>query len=547
MTRSLLLVLTIPCLTLGAVRFEPSSNAVEAQEFVEIVVHSAKSAQNPFQRFALRGTLRTPDAAALSVDGFCDSPDGSLHRIRFLAVKPGSYSYDLQFEQGTEKAIYSGTFTAKPSRRKGLVAVDRENPFHFVWSGTGEHYFWNGLTTYALLGWKDDNYIGEIIQRAARLKINRLRMTLIGPRVADASRWYEPVRPSDQFQFLFGPWPAGEPGNVHAPKWDVSRFDTAYFRKVEKALLKAREANVVISVVFFLDGEDEGADPFGKAAMFGDDARRYYRYVNARFGAYTSVSWDVTNEWHLFRNAWWVEQFGSYLKSIDPYHHLLSTHGRGDFPWSLSQWPDMALYQIWDESGGYEAMLKRRQAQLATGHPFPQINEEYGYEDHYPVKWGGNRRPPARSADNRRRLAWEITMAGCYQTTGEKANRNGDGQGPPTPGGWINGGFDDSMHMLEGYRRMVEFFEAFPYWRLQPVQRDGAPARLLAEPGVRYVVYLPEGGKDRVVLAAGRYRVRSYDPRSGEWKDAGIAGGGDWATPESVAGGDVVYLLGKSE
>jgi hypothetical protein len=543
------IVLLNVSLAFSAVKFVPVSGNIDTQEFVEVEVRSEPSASNPFTSFALRGALRTPDGKTLAVDGFCDAPDGSVHRIRFLAVRPGAYSYELQFDNGREKGAYRGSFNANASRRKGLLAVDAEHPFHFLWSGTGGRYFWNGLTTYALLGWKNDDYIGEIVDRAAAYKVNRLRVSLIGPRVADASRWYEPVKPSEQFRFLFGPWPAADPQNVSNPKWDVSRFDTVFFGKAEKAIRKARERDVIISVIFFLDGADAGADPFGKAGMFGDDIRRYYRYVNARLGAYTNVTWDVTNEWHLFRNAWWVEQMGTYLKSIDPYKHLISTHGRGDFPWELSQWPDFALYQIWDEAGGYEPMLKRRQAQLATGHPFPQINEEYGYEDHYPVKWGGNRRPPARSADNRRRLAWEITMAGCYQTTGEKANRNGDGNAPATPGGWINGGFDDSMRMLDGYRKMVEFFESMPYWKLQPVSpasaaKPDAP-RVLAEPGVRYVVYLPAGGQHALPLQPGSYRARRYDPRAGTWSNLGEVQGGEWTTPAAPVGSDVAYVVEK--
>lgn len=324
--------------------------------------------------------------------------------------------------------------------------------------------------------------------------------------------------------------------NISNPNWDVTRFDPAFFNKGERAIRAARERDIIISVVFFLDGEDAGADAFGKGRLFGDDARPYYRYVNARFGAYSNVTWDVTNEWHLFRNAWWVEQMGTYLRGIDPYHHLISTHGRGDFPWALSQWPDFALYQLWDESGRHEPMRKRRESNSQRGIPIPQINEEYGYEDTYPEKWGGNRRPPSRNADWRRRLAWEIAMAGCYQTTGENANRNGDGKNPATPGGWISGGFDDSMHMLEGYRHMVDFFESLPYWKL-----EAASPHVLAESGVRYVVYLPAGGQVNLVLSPGRYRVRRFEPLSGHWTDAGSAEGGDWTTPESPVGPDVVY------
>ena len=178
------------------------------------------------------------------------------------------------------------------------------------------------------------------------------------------------------------------------------------------------------------------------------------------------------------------------------------------------------MFQIWDEEGGYGPMLKRRAAQAATGRPMPQINEEYGYEDHYPVKWGGNRRPPSRSADNRRRLAWEISMAGCYQTTGERANR-GDGNAPPTPGGWLNGGFDDSMIMLEGYAHMVAFFNSFEYWKLEPVPAaaSGGPL-VLAEHGRRYVLYYPKSTAGDVALEPGAYRLRWFNPRTGKWVEA---------------------------
>lgn len=301
--------------------------------------------------------------------------------------------------------------------------------------------------------------------------------------------------------------------------------------------------DIVVSVIFFLDGEDAGADPFGKANRFGPDEKRYYRYAVSRLAAYSNVMWDVTNEWHLFRDAWWVERMGDYIKSLDPYYHLASCHGRGEFPWMVSSWADFAMFQLWDEAGGYSEMLKRRRAQAETGRTIPQVNEEYGYEDHYPVKWGGNRRrPPARSADKRRRMAWEITMAGCYQTTGERAN-GGDGTPPATPGGWINGGFDGSMKMLEGYARLVKFFTSFDYWKLEPAPRD---AMVLAEPGRRYVAYLPQGGAAELELASGVYHARSYNPRTGVFSEAGQAesrAGQRWRSPIAADTADWVLLL----
>jgi len=147
--------------------------------------------------------------------------------------------------------------------------------------------------------------------------------------------------------------------------------------------------------------------------------------------------WDVSNEYRLFRDDDWAEKMGTFVKQCDPYDHLTSTHGHGDFRFRQSPWADLAMFQSWDEHGGYDYMLKNRIEQEQTGRVIPQVNEEYGYEDHYPQGWGENRKAPARSAETRARIAWEIYLAGGYQTTGERADR-GTGWGPDTGGGWIN-------------------------------------------------------------------------------------------------------------
>jgi hypothetical protein len=543
--RPILALLAYSTCALSAPQFSLSSDTVESNEFVEVTVRTQPAEGNPFTDASLTGEFGLSGEAPSAVTGFCDSPDGSVFRIRFLATRPGDYRYTVAFHTSAGDTKSQGTFRAMSSRRRGLVRVDPAYPGHFLWEGTGEHYYWNGLTTYALMGWQDEEYIHAIIDRAARLKVNRLRVTLNGPRVPDASRWYEPVKPSEKFRFLFGSWVSANPENIGNPGWDVTRYDVAYWQKFERVIRYARERDVAISVIFFLDGADAGADPFGKANRFSDDEKRYYHYGVSRLAAYSNVMWDITNEWHLFRDAWWVERMGTYVKSIDPYKHLASCHGRGDFPWKLSEWANFAMFQLWDEEGAYGPMLKRRQAQAETGRPMPQVNEEYGYEDHYPVKWGGNRRPPARSADNRRRQAWEIAMAGCYQTTGERANR-GDGEPPATPGGWINGGFDDSMKMLEGYARMVEFFTGFDYWKLEPAPEAATGGVLvLAEPGQRTVVYYPKAAAGELALAPGEYRARWFNPRSGEWSDvpAVSADGHPWRYPESPGEGDWVLLI----
>jgi hypothetical protein len=433
--------------------------------------------------------------------------------------------------------------------RRGPVRVDREFPWHFVWEGTGERYFWNGTTAYLLAGW-DDETIAASIDRLARLKVNRIRVAL-AMRVADGRAWFENVFPTPRFSMRLGPWIAARPESLESPGFDPTRFDVGYWRKFERLVDRARARDVVVSVVFYVDGARAGTEPFGRDGAGGADEKRYYAYAVARLGAFSNVMWDVANEYRFFRDEAWAQAMGSFLHEIDPYRHLTSIHGFEDFRFRTSPWADFAMYQSWDECGGNAFMVAARQVQAATGRPIPQVNEEYGYEDHYPP-WGcGVRQPPGRSADTRRRLAWEITMAGGYQTTGERADR-GTGWGPDSGGGWVNGRGDDTMTMLQAYGHMVDFFTGFDWWRLEPANALVSHSQLcLAEPGRRYVVYLRWPVPPTTLnVEPGTYRARWFDPRTGAWTEIGtVRAEGTWAMPArpAPADGDWVALLERTE
>jgi len=164
-------------------------------------------------------------------------------------------------------------------------------------------------------------------------------------------------------------------------------------------------------------------------------------------------------------------------------------------------------------------MLENRRKQQKTGRPMPQVNEEYGYEDHYPT-WGGGRKAPARSAENRQRLAWGMYMAGGYQTTGERAD-TGTGWGPDTGGGWINGRGDDSMVMLEGYGHIVDFFTSLPWWRLEP-DNDFFETRAtsVVDTDLTHVVYTRDGqGKAVLYIDSQPISTRHVAGDPSNWED----------------------------
>ncbi|UCG56698.1 MAG: DUF4038 domain-containing protein [Phycisphaerales bacterium] len=483
----------------AGLEFVQSKSAVDAHDFVEVTLRVEQpDAENPFTDVTVQGWFTHEGGQRAQVDGFCDSPDGSVFRTRFMPTRAGSYDYAVTYRHGSNETTHTGRFIARDGGRRGLVRVDSDHPWHFVWEGTGEHYFWNGTTTYWLLGWDDEN-IRSNIDRLHRLKVNRLRTAMCG-RVKNGRAWFENVFPTDKFRFILNPWIAKRPDSVEDPGFDVTRFNIPHWQKIERMLRHARDRDMMISIIFYVDGARPGVDPFGKARMGQQDEQRYYRYAVARLAAFSNVMWDVTNEYHLFRDEAWANRMGTFIKECDPYDHLMSVHGHGQFPFRTSLWADFAMYQQWDESGGYQFMLANRRKQAQTGRPVPQVNEEYGYEDHYPT-WGGNRKAPARSADNRRRLAWGMYMAGGYQTTGERAD-TGTGWGPDTGGGWINGRGDESMVMLKGYGHIVDFFTSVPWWKLEPSNEFFEVARLTSvRPELMHVMYTRDKtGKAKIYL-----------------------------------------------
>ncbi len=439
------------------------SAPVAAYDFAEVTLNvTGSEAKNPFTDAAVTGSFGLKGAAPLAVDGFCDSADGSVFRIRFMPAKPGTYEYQIKYREGSFEQTLTGSFTATDEKRKGIVRIDPEYPAHFQFEGSKERFFWNGTTAYWLAGW-DDETIRDSLDRLDQAKVTRVRAALSG-RVKDGNAWFEPVVPSEKFSFLLNPWVAAQPDSVEQPGFDVTRFNPAYWQKWERLLAHARSKDMAVSVIFYVDGSRPGVDPFGKAGMGGPDEQRFYRYAVARLGAFANVMWDLANEYRLFRDEAWAEKMGTFVKQCDPYDHLTSVHGHDDFRFRRSRWADFALYQSWDEHGGYDFMLRNRQEQEKTDRTMPQVNEEYGYEDHYPQGWGENRVAPARSAETRARLAWEIYLAGGYQTTGERANSE-------TGGGWLNGRGDESMTMLELYGHIYDFFTGIRWWELQPETR----------------------------------------------------------------------------
>jgi Protein of unknown function (DUF4038)/Domain of unknown function (DUF5060) len=486
---------------------------------------SSPDAANPFTDVSFEGDFSIPAAGkSWHVSGFCDAPDGSSYRIRFMPAIPGTYSFSMVYSEGAFSKSFRGEFQATPSHRRGPLRIDPQYPWHFVWEGTGEHYFLNGTTAYWLLGWKDDRIVQYSVERLHRLKVNRLRVTLAGR----TNVFYgEPIMQSDNFTMDLAAWPAQDSHDFLHPGFDYSRFNLPHWRRFESMLQFARDRDMIISIV--LDMNDSRIHP----ASGSEDERRFLRYAVARFASFSNITWDLGDDLDRFRDDSWTHDTGTFLVQLDPYHHLATSHpvdvvvdGNSVHQDRGSAWFGFTSYQEWSRNQ-HALMLQSRKFQEQTDRVIPQTNEEYGYEDHYPL-WA---LPNQESADSLRRAAWDIVMAGGYQTAGESARR-GTNVWPDTGGGWVNGRGDDTMTMFLGYGHLVDFMTSFEWWKTNPHDELVDHGNYcLADPGRIYAIYLPQGGRFTLELLQGSYSFEWFSPLTGERIAGQDATGPSWSSP----------------
>jgi hypothetical protein len=520
----------------AGVTFTQPPAQVDRYNFVEVAANvGSPTARNCFTDASLTGTLETTDGAHhWNVEGFCDAADGSVFRIRFMPPAAGSYKYSVTYKQGRYAQSASGQFEAIEAHRRGILAGDPQYPWHFIWQGTGEHYFFNGTTAYWLVNWRDEHVIRFSIDRLHRLKVNRIRVTIAG---REASTFFgEPVMDGPNFTVLTAAWVAQSADDPLHPGFDYTRYNLAYWQRFDRMLKFARERDMVISLV--LDMGDSKVHP----EAGGEDERRFIRYAIDRFGAFSNITWDLGDDLDVYRDVKWTHDTGMYIQERDPWKHLETSHPAksNDHQDRASSWFGFTSYQEWGRDQ-HNLMLASRKLQEKTGRIIPQTNEEYGYEDHYP-HWA---LPGSDSADVLRRTAWDIVMAGAYQTAGETVRR-GVNVGADMGGGWFNGRGDDTMTMFLGYGHMVDFFTGFEWWKTNPhdeLVNNGNYC--LADPGKTYAVYLPKGGQVAVQLEPGRYRAFWFSAVTGERIDLPPVEGPVWNSPAPPDANDWAILLEK--
>jgi len=255
---------------------------------------------NPFVDVSLSSTFRQ-GTKIVEAGGFYDG-DG-IYRIRFMPGLPGEWRYSTK-SNAPELDGKTGAFVAGTpvTSNHGPVAV--ANTFHFAYAD-GTPYKQIGTTCYAWIH-QPDARCDRTVKTLAASPFNKIRMAIF----PDEDVSTVPIYP------FAGVAPHG---------WDFTRFNPAFFRRLERRIGQLRDLGIQADIILF-HPYDKGRWGFDNMAPGVDD--RYVRYVVARLAAYRNVWWSMANEYDLIK-AKTEKDFDRLFQIVqanDPYGHLRSIH-----------------------------------------------------------------------------------------------------------------------------------------------------------------------------------------------------------------------------
>lgn len=344
---------------------------------------------------------------------------------------------------------------------------------------------------------------------------------------------------------LISPWArSGKPGYIHGRnKFDLSRWDAAYFSRLKDFLSQADRRGIVVEINLFTPmykqpqwdyspmntrNNINGIGRVGMHAVYTLDREpellriqeAMTRKIVTELNAFDNLFYEVMNEpyfggvtqaWHDRITAVIVETEASL-----PKRHLVS--------WNVAN----KHKKVQDPHAGISVF------NFHYASPPTAVTENYALNK--PI--GLNETGFHGHADTHyRQEAWSFMLAGgALYNHLDYSFGVGHEDGSLVPGGSTPGGGG------AGYRRQVKFLkdfvESFDFVRMKPARelmRDlpaGAAWQVLLEPGKQVAAYLlhAEGRTARLELLPGAYRAEWLDPVAGRAFETTRFehAGGDW-------------------
>jgi Protein of unknown function (DUF4038)/Domain of unknown function (DUF5060) len=450
--------------------------------------YQAQASGNPFD-VELAGDFIGPGGVRLSVPGFYDG--NGVWKIRFSPTSLGTWSLRTRSSLPALNGRAESGIECQPNTHAtihGGLRVDPLHPHHFVYQD-GTRYFLAGYEADFL--WSVDmldpqrRVMHTLIDQMASRGFNHVLVNIY----AHDTTWAS----GKSCQWDYGP-PAMYAWEGTNEKPDHSRLNTKFFQLYDVMMNALRDKGIVAHIMVKVYNKQVNWPPPGSV-----DEERYFKYVTARYQAYSNVVWDFAKESYNEKDKTLQKRLTDLIRSTDAYGRLLTAHDNDTYDWNpeLNSNTDFRTDQqhtSWVEAIAFDRTLRN----------WPVVNAETGgYErgvDDLPtynqiIEW-----------QEVLRRAYLVYLAGGYHvyyynnTAWDVIKPE-----PESPG-------------VARFQQLNETLSTLPYWRMEPANELAFGGTCLAIPGEVYACYsdtpsegfnTPPGGRGAPGAAGGPATARS--------------------------------------
>ncbi len=476
---------------------------------------------NPFTDVELRLEVVAPEGRQKGKEfrwfGFYDgdgkgNQEGNTWKFRILFDQPGKWQVRAGFyEPGPGELIgQTKTFTYQVSREKykgenGHVRIAKENPSRFEYDdGTPWIPFpihsstLIDMDTSSAYRWIDKHKEAGVDALTVRFHAEGQKFGFI------EKSHYHFLSPEGKRVFK---WPESNNGSVDADTlFDYSRFDVQSWQHNEKIIEYARDRDVNLSIWFGISGinrqyKSYGPKDYPNDTTLGEQQKLFIKYFLARWAPYINWwHWTIDSEYEETGQGSRarVRTYASYMRELNPWKTLLTTHVLRD--WSLKLAPEFDF-----------ATLQRRVIDSDVGvvdcASFITQNNMYNM----PV-YNSEGVWVLETANRTRMATLAHLFAGGYSHVAHFGNPN-PVTGKKEHGSWITiWENEDYRHKQDAVAlgKLNKFFNEGPGQKIHRclsnnriIEPEGEDHALcLEDPGRQYFVWLPGGGECKLDLAS---------------------------------------------
>ncbi len=455
----------------------------------------------------------------------------------FYAVAPILIAVGLLVgdSAAAQSSVEAGRAATRPvGGTLGPLVVCRENPRYFA-TADGRVIYLTGSHTWAVRQERGFESVSSDFDYPAFLQFladhhhNFLRLW-----AWEHAQWMQFVPADKAIRYAPLPWARTGPGMARdaKPKFDLSKFDEAYFKRLRERVEMADQKGIYVDVMFFqgfsveqkqnkvkgvdpkignpwdghpfhrdnnINGIDGDPNKTGQGLATHALAIPAVTHLQEAYVAHTidalagleNVVWEIGNECHT-ESVEWQYHMIRYVRNYEAskkQRHLIGMTGA---PIELKE----LLASPADWISPHVNKLGYLKLSLADGKKVTVVDSDHG------DPWRSDPTRPWRCL----LLGYQFILMDPYMDV-----RIGEPKEPDPE-------YEAERQAMGAARRMAERMDLA---RTTPQPGLTTTGYCLAESGSEYLVYAPNGGRFELKLAKGTYQAQWIDPRTGNATEAG--------------------------